>query len=164
MNSEYIHALFEYHDAANQQLWGSILRLSDDQFVHEPGYSIGSVRNHVVHVMDVDQRWLRRIKGEPLGERLVWTDFTTPSAAQARWNEIEAGVLADVRAFDDAALSRVIDYDLPQRGGPKHNPVWQILAHVVNHGTDHRAQVLRLLWELGAPTFEQDLIIHLWTR
>jgi uncharacterized damage-inducible protein DinB len=33
---------------------------------------------------------------------------------------------------------------------------------MVNHGTDHRAQVLRSLHDFGAPTFNQDLIIHLW--
>ena len=27
--------------------------------------------------------------------------------------------------------------------------VWQVLLHVVNHGTDHRAQVLRILNDLG---------------
>jgi uncharacterized damage-inducible protein DinB len=41
-------------------------------------------------------------------------------------------------------------------------PTWQVLSHLVNHGTDHRAQVLRALHELGAPTFSQDLIHHLW--
>ncbi|MBK7915376.1 MAG: hypothetical protein IPJ94_03790 [Chloroflexi bacterium] len=27
--------------------------------------------------------------------------------------------------------------------------VWQVLLHVANHGTDHRAQLLRLLNDLG---------------
>ena len=45
-------------------------------------------------------------------------------------------------------------------------PVWQILLHVVNHATDHRAQTLRLLDQLGAPTFEQDFMLYLyaWDR
>jgi hypothetical protein len=41
---------------------------------------------------------------------------------------------------------------------PKKLPILRL----VNHGTDHRAQVLRLLHDLGAPTFNQDLIIYLW--
>jgi uncharacterized damage-inducible protein DinB len=43
-------------------------------------------------------------------------------------------------------------------------PVWQALLHTVNHGTDHRAQVLRILQEFEAPTFDQGLIIQLWSR
>lgn len=164
MNADYFRTLYQYHHDVSAQLWERILTLTNDQFVHEPGYSLGSVRNHVVHVMSVDQRWLNRVKGEPPSERLVFTDFATPAETHARWNQIEDGVLASVNALDDAALARVIEYDLPHRGGLKRNTVWEILAHVVNHGTDHRAQVLRLLFDLGAPTFEHDLMNYLWTR
>ncbi len=45
-----------------------------------------------------------------------------------------------------------------------NEPAWQVILHVVNHGTDHRAQVLRVLHDIGAPTFNQDLIIHLWQK
>ncbi len=38
--------------------------------------------------------------------------------------------------------------------------VWQVLLHVVNHGTDHRAQLLRLLNELGVETTWQDYIFY----
>ena len=43
-------------------------------------------------------------------------------------------------------------------------PAWQVLLHIVNHGTDHRSQVLRALTDLGAPAFDQDFIIHQWFR
>jgi uncharacterized damage-inducible protein DinB len=36
--------------------------------------------------------------------------------------------------------------------------VWQVLLHVINHGTDHRAQILRLLNDLGLETAYQDYI------
>jgi uncharacterized damage-inducible protein DinB len=164
MNTAYFQTLYAYHYTVNQRLWEGIVRLSDAEFVQEVDYSIGSVRNHVVHVMDTDQRWFKRIKGESLGERLIYTDFATSAATYVRWNAIEDDVLTYVNTLDDSALERVIDYDLPHRGGMKHDLVWQILAHVVNHGTDHRSQVLRLLYEFGAPTFEQDLMNYLWTR
>jgi uncharacterized damage-inducible protein DinB len=53
---------------------------------------------------------------------------------------------------------------MPSRGGAKQSARWEILAHVVNHGTDHRAQILSLLFQLGAPTVEQDLILYLWEQ
>jgi uncharacterized damage-inducible protein DinB len=40
--------------------------------------------------------------------------------------------------------------------------VWQVLLHVVNHGTDHRAQILRLLNELGLKTASQDYIFYVY--
>jgi uncharacterized damage-inducible protein DinB len=39
--------------------------------------------------------------------------------------------------------------------------LWQILLHVANHGTGHRAQLLRILNELGIKTFEQNYIFYL---
>ncbi len=38
--------------------------------------------------------------------------------------------------------------------------LWQVLIHVVNHGTDHRAQVLRVLNDLGINTTYQDYIFY----
>jgi uncharacterized damage-inducible protein DinB len=37
---------------------------------------------------------------------------------------------------------------------------WQVLLHVANHGTDHRAQLLRLLNDLGVRTVAQDDIFY----
>jgi uncharacterized damage-inducible protein DinB len=44
------------------------------------------------------------------------------------------------------------------------HPRWAVLLHLVNHGTDHRSTVLQKLTEFGAPTFDQDFIIWLWSR
>jgi uncharacterized damage-inducible protein DinB len=40
--------------------------------------------------------------------------------------------------------------------------VWQVLLHVVNHGTDHRAQILRQLNDLGVETKWQDYIFYVF--
>ena len=40
--------------------------------------------------------------------------------------------------------------------------VWQVLLHVVNHGTDHRTQLLRLLNDLGVKTESQDYIFYVY--
>jgi uncharacterized damage-inducible protein DinB len=42
--------------------------------------------------------------------------------------------------------------------------VWQVLLHVVNHGTDHRAQILRLLNDMGVETAYQDFIFHVYEQ
>jgi uncharacterized damage-inducible protein DinB len=40
--------------------------------------------------------------------------------------------------------------------------VWQVLLHVANHGTDHRAQLLRFLKDLGVETTSQDYIFYVY--
>jgi uncharacterized damage-inducible protein DinB len=39
--------------------------------------------------------------------------------------------------------------------------VWQVLFHVLNHGTDHRAQVLSMLAQLGVSGYAQDYYLYL---
>ena len=86
------------------------------------------------------------------GHRL-WAECIAPLMAEqfrrpvAHWDTVEAGtraVLADLREED---LRRSItDTRL----------AWQVLWHVLSHGTDHRAQTMAILADLGAKTFPQD--------
>lgn len=162
MNEKYIHTLYRYNAWANARLWECIMALTDEQFVQDVGYSWGTVCGQVVHLMTVDERWFARIKGIPLPDRLQPQDFPTRAAARAKWDEIENAVQEYAQSVDDAQLARLIDYDMPHRGGMKRNAVWQIMAHVVNHATDHRAQIMAMLHLLGAPTAEPDLMFYLW--
>jgi uncharacterized damage-inducible protein DinB len=47
-------------------------------------------------------------------------------------------------------------------GEDKDLILWQVLLHVGNHGTDHRAQLLRLLNDLGVKTAPQDYIFYVY--
>lgn len=40
--------------------------------------------------------------------------------------------------------------------------VWPVFLHVANHGTDHRAQTLRLLNDFGVKTVSQDYIFFVY--
>lgn len=45
--------------------------------------------------------------------------------------------------------------------GTAHSqPVWQILLHVVNHGTQHRSEVAHFLTEAGQSPGDIDLILY----
>lgn len=162
MNADDMRFLFQYNYEMHQRVWACIDHLSDELFVEETDYSLRSVRNQMVHVMSVDERWLARVRGEPLPPRLVAADFPTRTAVRSYWDAVEGRMRAYISTVDDAALQVMCQYDMPQRGGRKATLVWQILAHVVNHGTDHRAQVLALLHHFGAPTLEQDLMLYQW--
>jgi uncharacterized damage-inducible protein DinB len=61
--------------------------------------------------------------------------------------------LRDDMLFDTPIKEPDVDRDLI---------VWQVLLHVVNHGTDHRAQLLRLLNDLGVKTTSQDYIFYVY--
>jgi uncharacterized damage-inducible protein DinB len=63
-------------------------------------------------------------------------------------------------------LSKLRDdilFDKPILLEEDKNPiVWQVLLHVVNHGTDHRAQMLKILHDFGVKTESQDYIFFVY--
>ena len=59
---------------------------------------------------------------------------------------------AYVESLDQAAL------DEPLRGNDFVRPRWLILAHVVNHGTQHRSETARYLTDCGHSPGELDLL------
>jgi len=155
---EMIRTLFEYNDAANRRMWQSIMAVGDEQFVQEVGYSRGSLRDQAIHMASAEGGWLRGLRGEPDARRyrLDPAGYPSPAAGYAAWQETAAELLAYVNNLTDADLEETP----PGLPGPR----WQALLHLANHGTDHRAQVLRLLADFGAPTFEQDLLFHVGRR
>ncbi|MCB0030552.1 MAG: DinB family protein, partial [Anaerolineales bacterium] len=83
--------------------------------------------------------------------------FTDLDSIRAYWDEIEQklhGYLENLT--DDDLLAQ------PLSGEDEGLYVWQVLLHVVNHGTDHRAQLLRLLNDLGVDTLSQDYMFYIY--
>lgn len=165
MKTDLITALYDYTFWAYARVWACIEPLSDEQFVSEIDYSIGSVRNQMLHVVGASLRWMGRLTGGEVPQRLVFTDYPTKAAARARWDEAEYAIQSVVRAFSDAQLDETVPWSLETRGIVAATPRWQVLLHVANHATDHRSQILaQLASQFHVPTFEQDMIFFFTNR
>lgn len=153
-----IQTMFAYNYALYDQVWESVMTLTDEQFIQDDPYAHGSLRNQLMHVAVIDTRWLRGLQGDPDARwfDVEFADYPTKEAAHAFFQQAAATAKAYVAGLDEAALEETM------AGIPETR--WQVLLHVANHGTDHRAQILRTLHDLGAPTFPQDLIIYLWQQ
>lgn len=156
VNADAFRHLYGYHFAENRTLWDEyVSRLDDVAFTADATYSHGSVREQVLHLAAVDDAWFGQLAG---GQE------APPEPGQdAGREEIRAyadGVERRVRAWladlrDDMLLERPWT-----EGEDKDLVLWQVLVHVVNHGTDHRAQLLRQLNDLGVATVSQDYVFY----
>jgi uncharacterized damage-inducible protein DinB len=159
MNANAFRHFYDYHFAENRNLWDAyVLQLSDEQFVQEVDYSHGSVRNQIVHMMSVDDTWFSGLRGEEIPERLDPAAFSDRKAIRAHWDEVER----KMRAFLAGLKDEMLDGKPFPEDEDKDLILWQVLLHVVNHGTDHRAQVLRGLHDLGVKTVSQDYIFYVY--
>lgn len=167
MNAEFFKTLFDYNYAAYHRLWNeSIDLLSEEDFKRSLEYSIGSIHDQVIHMMSADWIWLSRLQGTSPGEMFNPADFPTREAIRERWNEIEAMAWDYVSKLTDDVLDEVVEYTTTI-GRTYRNARWQILANMINHATDHRAQVLAMIHGMGGTTFQQDMIHYLrgqWTK
>lgn len=159
--TDYI-TLFEYHYRRYRQLWKSIMMLEEAQFVQDVPYSLGSLRNHFVHLLNDEGRWFALLANRRDVITLEPADFAARAALRQHYDAQEAQHLAFIRQLDQATLRRIYWWDTPMALVPQQVAGWQILLHIINHGTDHRAQMLRILHDLGGNTFEQDLMRYLW--
>lgn len=158
MNADAFRHFYAYHFAENHKLWDRyISQLSDEQFTLSIGYSHGSVRDQIVHLISVDDTWFSGLRGAEIPEPLHPADFHDRDSLRARWEHVEQSMRQYLATLQDEML-----FDKPLEGEDKDLTVWQVLLHVVNHGTDHRAQILRLLNDLGVKTTSQDYIFYVY--
>ncbi len=159
MNADAFRHFYNYHFEENRKIWDQYIPLlSQEQFTRDASYSYGSVRNQLVHIMSADNTWFCELRGLEVPGPLDPADFDDRQALRARWDGIEQDMRAYLAALRDEVL---IEKPFPA-GEDENLIVWQVLLHVVNHGTDHRAQVLRLLNDLGVKTAYQDYIFYVY--
>jgi uncharacterized damage-inducible protein DinB len=158
MNAELFRQLYNYHFSENRALWDRyIVPLSQEQFTQPNDYSVGSVRNQIVHIMTVDDAWFGDLRGLVERDDLEPADTDDRAIIRARWDVVEAEMRAYLAALTDDMLTTQ-----PLSGEDDSLFLWQVLMQVFNHATDHRAQLLRQLNDLGVKTGPQDYIFYVY--
>ncbi len=151
-----IQTFIEYDIVMTRRVWESILGLTDEQYLQEQPYSRGSIRNTMVHLASTERRWLAGLKNQPDVGHLKFEEY--PGRQQGK--ELFESVAADLHAYAAGLSEEALEEK------PENIPATRVdvLMHLVNHGTDHRATVLEMLYGIGASTFQQDFITWLWQR
>lgn len=158
MMADVFRHFFDYHFNENRNIWDAyVTPLSDDHFTQDVSYSHGSVRNQILHLMSVDDAWFSGLRGVEISDSLdPATLVVDRPVIRAHWDAIEQRMRDYLGQLQDDML---FDQPFPE-GEDKDLIVWQVLLQVTNHGTDHRAQLLRLLNDLGVKTVSQDYIFY----
>lgn len=97
------------------------------------------------------------LRGVEIPNSLNPVHFHDRNIIRARWDNIEQTMRDYLASLRDDML-----FEKPLDGEDKDLILWQVLLHVVNHGADHRAQLLRVLHDLGMKTGPQDYIFYVY--
>lgn len=151
-----------YHHWANQKLFEVILSLPEEKQQEVVTSSFPSVHKTLLHMWDAESAWWQRLK---LNERI-----TVPSENfQGSTADIIQGLLHQDKLWEewisqasDRMLEHVFQYKSFKNEQFKQ-PIFQMVLHVLNHGTYHRGQLVTMLRQLGITKIPQtDFVV--WTR
>lgn len=150
--------LIDYNYWARDRLLDAVATITPEQFMRPMGNSFNSIRDTVAHICAAEHIWIARLKGEKTQGLQKPERIPDVATAREEWAELENEMREQLARLGPEAMERKIEYqDL--RGNDRSAPLWQILQHVVNHGTYHRGQITTMLRQLdAAPPKIMDLI------
>lgn len=156
---KWIKTGIDYNYWGHRKLWDSIMTVSEKDFVRHVDYSIGSLHTQVVHIMWAEDVWYSRIHQLPRPDYTT-AEYPTRALIRAKWDEVESNWRTYVGTMNADQLEQV--FDVVRANGERHKrTVQDSIMHMINHGTDHRAQMLRIIHDFGGETFAQDIAYYL---
>lgn len=119
--------------------------------------SFGGVYETIVHLYQSDRIWLDRLAERPSGK---FEDYSAPGCVwelRDAWADVQQQMIDFASGLTDSDMDRQITYK-NLAGQTFTSAIWQIILHVVNHGTHHRGQVTAMIRQLGGTPINIDLI------
>lgn len=133
MKDYYFH-LFEYNDWANRLV---LDKLNEYSNLNPKIYSLYS------HIIIAQILWLNRVREEPNEFKDFWQLLDLDSIKRLNAKST-ADWLSLLNGIDEKNLEQSHSY-VNSKGNKYSNTLAQILTHVINHSTYHRAQIAQLL-------------------
>lgn len=158
MNQQYIQKLYRYNQWANARILDTVAKLSPEQFLAPAGHPHRYLRGILVHTLFAEWIWRKRWTGESPTTRLKPEDFPTFESLRSRWAQEEDDLMKFVEGITEERLNTLFQYT-SMEGVKFENTLWEAMAHVVNHGMQHRSEAAAVLTELGFSPGDLDMIL-----
>ena len=147
---DFANKLMEFNFWESRRVWDVVITpLTDEQFTQDTGYSWGSIQRECIHIMNGEWGWLQRARGIAQSDRLAFEDFVERQAVRQKWDDIQQAWESFMAELTTETFFQPCRFDF--RGQQAVIPTWNIIFHVVNHGTIHRAEILRMVADVNEP-------------
>jgi uncharacterized damage-inducible protein DinB len=158
ISADVLRSHLAYSDWASRRIVTAAATLTEEELHQSFETADGSVLGTLVHVFAADRVWLARVNDRGPGlfisdaDRKLEVLKNDWPALYQRWHEWAS-------SLNDGSAQQIIAYrDL--KGRAWEQPLWQIILHVVNHGTHHRGQAAGFIRALGHVPPPLDLIAY----
>lgn len=127
--AKYFSKLFDYDKFTNLKL----IECLNEEEKCKPSIGLMS------HLLVAQQIWLKRCKGEPSGRGVLWPSWPLSDLHSIVLRNHEDWIFF-LNSLDENDFIKPVVYQNSQ-GVSFANQLDDVLAHVINHGTHHRAQI-----------------------
>lgn len=158
MNKDYIQTLYRYNQWANARILDTAAKLNPEQFLVPAEQPHRYLRGVLTHTLFAEWIWRKRWSGESPTTRFKPDDFPTFESLRARWQAEEAELMKFTEEITEEKLNAPFHY-ISTEGVKYENILSESMAHVVNHGTQHRSEAAAILTELGFSPGDLDMIL-----
>ena len=148
----------DYTAWATARLLKAAEELSPEELIRDFATADKNVTGTLAHIFAADRVWMSRVHGRPAG-RFISAEDRDLALLRREWPALLQLWKQWAAGLTDASALAVLTYqDL--KGRTWESPLWQIVLHVVNHGTHHRGQVAGFLRAMGHVPPPLDLIAY----
>jgi len=152
MLKQYFTDLAAYNSWADQKAINWLSQITEEQWEQVNVSSFSSIRQTAVHIASAEKIWID-----------FWTRASNPVYLSANftgskdeliviWQEASYGLEAFIKSHLEGDLGQSVSFIYPN-GNAGQMPYYQTFAHVVNHSTYHRGQLVTLLRQAGYNRF-----------
>jgi uncharacterized damage-inducible protein DinB len=155
---ENLLALVQYNSWANTRLLQSAAHLRPEQLSAPCWLSQGSVFSTLLHTLDAQWYWrLGCQEGELPLHRLTVAVLPELGWLRQFCKKEDQHLESYVKSLTPDQASGEVLYRWP-RARYRSRPLWHIILHIVNHGTQHRSEIGQYLGMLGHSPGDLDFI------
>lgn len=149
MAKNYLIQIADYNHWADNRAMEWLQQISDEQWEQVIVSSFNSISQTAIHIVSAEKYWVD-----------VWTHIPEPIFLSAQfkgtkdglleiWNKSSADISTLVNNFPEGNYSQSVTFKYPRTGRIGQMPFWETVAHVINHSTYHRGQLVTLLRQAG---------------
>ncbi|MBS1746431.1 MAG: DinB family protein [Bacteroidetes bacterium] len=148
MTLSYLKELATYNLWANTIVCGWLEQIDDTQWKQNIISSFNSIQETVLHIISAENIWLQRLNKEP---KTIWlqNEFNGTKEEHTKlWKKTSTDLKSFIDNFNENDLNTKLDFKR-LNGEAYSMPFYQLIAHVVNHATYHRGQLVTMLRQTG---------------
>ena len=147
MNKQYFIELADFNIWATDIFCSMLQQISDEQWMQKVASSFDTIQETALHTISAEKAWLQRFKKE----KVEWLQFSYKGSKEEYiklWKQTSANLKSFISAFDENELTTILHYKR-LNGEEKSTPFYIMFAHVFNHSTYHRGQLVTMLRQVG---------------